>query len=101
MDISYDYRDLFSVLNRYKAQYLVVGAYAVAYYTEPRFTKDLDIWVNPDRKNAPRVYRALMNFGAPLKGVEIKDFASLSHAIEYALMILREREKHKTIICLC
>lgn len=76
MDISYDYRDLFKTLNKYKVQYLVVGAYAVGYYAEPRFTKDLDIWVNPDNKNVPRVYKALKEFGAPLKGVEIQDFSN-------------------------
>ncbi len=40
MDISDDYRDLFKVLNKYKVKYIVVGAYAVVYYTQPRFTKD-------------------------------------------------------------
>lgn len=74
MDISSDYRDLFRILNIHKVEYLIVGAYAVAYYTEPRFTKDLDIWVRPDIKNANRLYVALKEFGAPLKGIDLQDF---------------------------
>lgn len=76
MDISYDYRDLFKVLNRYKVRYLVIGAYAVVFYTEPRFTKDLDIWVEPSEQNAKQLYRALTKFGAPLKGIALEDFTN-------------------------
>jgi len=36
-------------------------------YTEPRFTKDLDLWVEASEQNAPRVFRALAEFGAPLR----------------------------------
>ena len=74
MDISQDYRDLFKVLNKHKVKYLIVGAYAVIYYTEPRFTKDMDIWVKADIKNANRLYNALKEFGAPLKAISPEDF---------------------------
>ena len=76
MDISYDYRDLFKVLNRYRVRYLIVGAYAVTFYTEPRFTKDLDIWVEANIQNAERLYKALTKFGAPLKNIRLKDFTN-------------------------
>jgi predicted nucleotidyltransferase len=75
VDISYDYRDLFKTLNGHKVKYLVIGAYAVAFYTEPRYTKDLDIWAGNDIINAERLYNALVDFGAPLKGISIEDFA--------------------------
>lgn len=74
MEISQDYEDLFKVLNRYRIKYLVVGAYAVAYYAEPRFTKDLDIWIIPHLNDADRVYRALRAFGAPLQNIRPEDF---------------------------
>ena len=48
---------------------LVVGGHAVMFYSEPRYTKDLDIWVDVSTDNAARVYRALAEFGAPPKGV--------------------------------
>lgn len=74
MDISSDYRDLFKLLNRFKVKYLVVGAYAVIYYTEPRYTKDIDIWAKPDKENVGRLYYALRAFGAPLKRIYLEDF---------------------------
>jgi hypothetical protein len=76
MDISCDYRDLFSIFNKHRVKYLIVGGYAVIFYTEPRFTKDVDIWVKPDIKNARMVYSALKEFEAPLKGVSWKTFTN-------------------------
>ena len=76
MDISSDYRDLFKTLNRHKVKYLVIGAYAVTFYTEPRYTKDLDIWASNDRANAKRLFKALVDFGAPLTSLSIKDFTN-------------------------
>lgn len=70
-----DYKDLLRLLNRHKAQYLIVGAYAVIYYAEPRFTKDLDIWINPQLGNAHRVWKALVEFGAPLRDLHPQSFS--------------------------
>lgn len=69
-----DFRDLFSIFNDEGVEYLVAGAHAVIYFSEPRYTKDLDVWVNPDQGNAERVYRALSRFGAPLQGISVEDF---------------------------
>ena len=66
MDASPDFKELLSALNDAKVRYLIVGAYAVVYHSEPRYTKDLDIWIEPSEKNALRVWTALANFGAPL-----------------------------------
>ena len=73
-----DFKDLLKALNEAKARYLVVGGYAVIKHTEPRYTKDLDVWVSPDLENANRVYSALQNFGAPLEGVTVADFTDQS-----------------------
>ncbi|MBI3990819.1 MAG: hypothetical protein HY350_01595 [Candidatus Omnitrophica bacterium] len=78
MPTSSDYKDLLKLLNRHKVQYLVVGAYAVIYYAEPRYTKDLDIWINPSIENAHKVCKALKEFGAPLKGIQPEDFINKS-----------------------
>ncbi len=69
-----DFRDLFAALNEAQANYLVVGAHAVAFYAEPRYTKDLDVWVEASPLNAPRILAALHSFGAPLAGVTEGDF---------------------------
>ena len=76
MPIPSDYKELLKILNRHRVRYLIVGAYAVIHYTEPRYTKDLDIWVEPEIKNAKRVYEALKEFGAPLKDISVADFAN-------------------------
>ena len=74
MEINPDFQDLLQSLNEENAEYLIVGAYAVMFYTEPRFTKDLGIWINPTLENAQKIWRALLNFGAPLNDISLRDF---------------------------
>jgi len=61
------YRELLRILNECEVEYLIVGGYAVMKYTEPRYTKDLDVWVHNSQQNSARLYQALAGFGAPLK----------------------------------
>jgi hypothetical protein len=61
------YRELLQALNEFEVEYLVVGGYAVMKYTEPRYTKDLDVWVHNSAQNSARLFQALAKFGAPLK----------------------------------
>ena len=74
MDVISDYEDLFKVLNAYRIKYLLVGAYAVMYYTRPRFTKDIDVWIIPRLNDVYKIHEALKKFGAPLKGIKAEDF---------------------------
>jgi predicted nucleotidyltransferase len=76
MELSPDLTDLLRSLSDAGARFLIVGAHAVAYHTEPRYTKDLDVWVEPTAENAARVWGALARFGAPLKNVQVADFAT-------------------------
>ena len=73
MSVNKDFEKLFHLLNSVRAEYLVVGAYAVIFYTEPRYTKDIDVWVSADSDNAGKVYEALRRFGAPLGDLTIED----------------------------
>jgi hypothetical protein len=75
MAINPDFRDLFAALNESGAEYLLVGAYAVALHAQPRFTKDLDIWVDADAENAAKVFEALRTFGAPMMDISAEDLA--------------------------
>ena len=63
-----DFKELLNTLEKHSVRYLVVGGYAVMKYTEPRFTKDLDLWTSTDEENSKAVFSALKEFGAPLKG---------------------------------
>jgi hypothetical protein len=69
-----DFRELLNLFEKHKVRYLVVGGYAVMKYSEPRFTKDLDLWIAADWSNANSVYMALKEFGAPLAGLTVDDF---------------------------
>lgn len=62
-----DYRELLRTFNGNGVEYLIVGGYAVMKYTEPRFTKDLDLWVRNSPVNAQQVFEALAEFGAPVR----------------------------------
>lgn len=70
-----DFRDILRELCATEARFLVVGAFAVSYHAEPRATGDLDIFVDPTPENAPRVYAALVAFGAPLHDLRVDDLA--------------------------
>lgn len=70
-----DFEELLSIFNAHEVKYLVVGGHAVMLYTEPRYTKDLDLWIEASHENALRVFRALAAFGAPLTGLTPADFA--------------------------
>ena len=69
-----DFRDMLSAFGEAGADYLLIGAYAMAAHGCPRATADMDIWVRPTEDNARRVWAALRNFGAPLSKVTPEDF---------------------------
>jgi hypothetical protein len=69
-----DFKELLKIFEKHKVRYLVVGGYAVMKYSEPRFTKDLDIFITTDQDNANNVYTALKEFGAPLENLTSEDF---------------------------
>lgn len=70
-----DFKELLNIFNQNEVRYLIVGGYAVMKYTEPRFTKDLDIWVEASPENARNVFLSLKQFGAPLEGLTENHFA--------------------------
>jgi hypothetical protein len=76
MPASLHFKELLRNFNEHQVKYLIVGAYAVMKYTEPRYTKDLDIWVDATQNNANRVFKALAEFGAPMKSVAVEDFTN-------------------------
>ncbi|HWG19846.1 MAG TPA: DUF6036 family nucleotidyltransferase [Terracidiphilus sp.] len=52
-----------------------MGAYAVIFHAQPRFTKDMDLFVHADPANARATYAALASFGVPLQGIRPEEFA--------------------------
>jgi predicted nucleotidyltransferase len=86
MDLHPDFRDLLSALAATSAEYLVVGGWAIGYHAEPRFTKDLDVFIGPSNENLEAVAKALAQFGAPaaildtLRGLGPDEFLYLGAA---------------------
>ena len=74
MFVNSDFSDLLRLFNDNNVKYLVIGGYAVIQYAEPRYTKDLDLWISTDVANAKAVFRALQEFGAPLADLTEDDF---------------------------
>lgn len=74
-----DFRDLLAAFSAHSVRFLIVGGYAVTFHARPRFTKDLDLWIDPTSENSNRVVAALADFGAPLSthGVAAKDFENI------------------------
>lgn len=69
-----DYKDLLKEFESADVRYMIVGGYAVSEHTEPRYTKDLDLWIDNSPANAQRIISALQSFGAPLRDVTAGDF---------------------------
>lgn len=71
-----DFAEMLDALFAAGADFLVVGAHALAAHGRPRATGDLDLWVRPTADNAKRVWNALVQFGAPLRELKIDDLST-------------------------
>lgn len=71
-----DFSEMLAALSAAGAEYLVVGAHALAVHGRPRATGDLDLWVRRSPGNAQRVWAALQAFGAPLADLTLQDLNS-------------------------
>lgn len=74
MTLPEDLRQLLLAFNAHGVEYLVVGGWAVGFYSDPRSTKDIDLFIRSGVKNSEAVFRALADFGAPLAGLTPADF---------------------------
>ena len=84
-----DFKELLLAFNAGNVEYLIVGAHALAAYGHVRATKDLDVWVRPDRENAQRVLSALTDFGAPLGDLSIEDLSQTGTIFQIGMPPLR------------
>ena len=72
--LNQDFKEFIQSLNDNAVRYLVVGGYAVALHGYPRYTKDIDIWVEMTDENASRVIKALNQFGFGFLDLKAADF---------------------------
>ena len=74
MEVQKDFKDLLALLNEHNVEFMIVGGYALAYHGSPRFTGDIDIYVQPSPENAKRILAALADFGFASLGLIEGDF---------------------------
>ena len=80
--LNQDLKEFIELLNADQVRYLVVDGYAVALHGHPRYTKDIDIWLDRDEENAERVVRALDQFGFGSLGLTTGDFLEPDQIIQ-------------------
>jgi len=88
-DIEQDFRDLLALFNAHKVEYVVVGAYALAFLGAPRFTGDMDVLVRPDPDNARRILNALAEFGFGSLGLGVEDFTRPDKVVQLGVAPVR------------
>jgi hypothetical protein len=89
MEAQADFRELLALLNKHAVDYMIVGAYALAFHGAPRFTGDIDILVRPEAQNAARILNALKKFGFGSAGLTEEDFLAVGKVIQLGVPPVR------------
>ena len=83
------FKELLALFNAHDVDYLIVGAYALAYYGSPRYTGDMDILVRADLENARRILSALEEYGFGSLGLRNEDFSSPDKIVQLGVVPVR------------
>lgn len=68
------FKEFIQSLSVNQVRYLIVGGYAVALHGHPRYTKDMDVWIEASLENATKIVKALEHFGFGSLGLKEGDF---------------------------
>jgi hypothetical protein len=82
MDLTQDFKEFIQLLNRNNVRYLVVGGYAVTAHGYPRYTGDIDFWINSNKGNAECVVKALHEFGFGSVDITVEDLTQPDNVIQ-------------------
>jgi predicted nucleotidyltransferase len=82
MRVEKDYEEFLGLLNKYNVKYCIIGAFAVAFYAKPRYTKDLDIFIEPSKENAEKILSVLEEFGFGDLSISIEDLTSEGNILQ-------------------
>ena len=89
MKLPEDFKEFIELLNAYQVNYLVVGGYAVGFHSRPKFTHDIDIWIENSQDNAKKVLSVLNDFGFGELDISIKDLTNPDIIIQLGYTPLR------------
>lgn len=77
-----DFKEFLKLLNQKKVNYLLVGGYAVILHGYPRYTGDIDFWIEPTHSNAQKVIDVLIQFGFGSLNLTTDDFTKPDQIIQ-------------------
>ena len=80
--LSQDFKEFVELLNKRNVEYLIVGGYAVGIHGHPRYTGDLDVWINSTVENARKMVKVLDDFGFSSFGLAEADFIKSGNVIQ-------------------
>ena len=89
MELHRDFRELLESFNAHGVEYVLVGAYALAFHGAPRYTGDLDLFVRPTLENARRILAALGDFGFGSLGLAIEDYTAPDRVLQLGVPPVR------------
>lgn len=82
MELAPDFDEFFASLTAHEVEFLVVGAYALAFHGAPRFTGDIDVFVRPTTVNAERLLAAVSAFGFPAGDLRAEDITNPERVLQ-------------------
>ncbi|RLC90614.1 MAG: hypothetical protein DRI37_00905 [Chloroflexi bacterium] len=80
--LNQDFKEFIESLNANHVRYLVIGGYAVALHGHPRYTKDIDVWIELSPENAAKMVQALEQFGFESLQLQADDFLTPDQVIQ-------------------
>jgi len=89
MEIQQDFNDLLTLFNEKKVEYIIVGAYALAFHGAPRYTGDIDLLINRTPDNASNILACLEEFGFGNLGLTKDDFTQSENVIQLGMPPVR------------
>lgn len=65
MDTVSDFEDILSLFWAHRVRYMIIGGMAFVFHAKPRFTNDMDLWIDASGDNVLRTNLALWDLGSP------------------------------------
>lgn len=89
MKVEKDYEEFLGLLNKHSVKYCIIGAFAVAFYAKPRYTKDIDILIEPSIDNGQKILKALGEFGFGELAISLEDLTQEGNIVQLGYEPLR------------
>lgn len=89
MELQPDFKELLELLNAHHVEYMIVGAYALAFHGAPRYTGDLDLLVKADIENAQKIMKVLQKLGFGSLDLSVEDFTTKERVVQLGVPPVR------------